>query len=109
MIPNGFKECGYIKFNGNFSQLHARIRNTGDNKEVPPKVIVKTNELLVEREEEMIDQFLKVDTSECEPKEVESMDEAENNHVWYFSRLILQNVNSFSTYFSVFYWFGLRQ
>ena len=82
MTLNGFKECGYIKFHINFGKLHAWIRNIGDTKEAP-KVIVKINELLVEREE-MIDQFLKVDTSE--PKEVESMDEAENV-------MIIQSVN----------------
>ena len=43
-IPKGFKECGYIRYDGNTERLHSRLRDTMVNREVPPEVIkVKVN------------------------------------------------------------------
>ena len=51
-ILKGFKECGYIGYNGDVNSLHSRLRDTIVKREVPPEVIVEVNEFLIALEEE---------------------------------------------------------
>ena len=78
MILQGFIERAYIEFNKNFDKLSTRLKDTEVNKEIPLEVIVKINECFTEWEEEMIKQFLEVDTSESVPEEVRRVNEKDN-------------------------------
>ena len=46
----GFKECGYIGYDGD--SLHSRLRDTIVNREIPPEVLAKVNEFLIQLEAE---------------------------------------------------------
>ena len=51
-IMKGFKECGYIGYDGNADSLHSRLRDTMVNREVPPEVLTEVNEFVIQLEEE---------------------------------------------------------
>ena len=48
----GFKECGYIGYDGNVNSLHSCLRDTIVNREIPPEVLAKVNEFLIQLEAE---------------------------------------------------------
>ena len=48
----GFKECGYIGYDGDVNSLHSRLRDTIVNREIPPEVLAKVNEFLIQLEAE---------------------------------------------------------
>ena len=48
MILQGFRECGYIEYNNDFSQLHSRLKETLESREVPQEVITEMNEFIEE-------------------------------------------------------------
>ena len=49
-ILKGFKECGYIGYNGDINSLHSRLRDTIVNREIPPEVLAEVNEFLIQLE-----------------------------------------------------------
>ena len=51
-ILKGFKECGYIGYDGDVNSLHSRLRDTIVNREIPPEVLAKVNEFLIQLEAE---------------------------------------------------------
>ena len=48
----GFKECGYIGYDGNVNSLHSCLRDTIVNREIPPEVLAKVNKFLIQLEAE---------------------------------------------------------
>ena len=52
-ILKGFKECGYIGYDGNVERLHSGLRDTMVNREVPPEVIAELNEFFIRLQEEI--------------------------------------------------------
>ena len=52
VILKGFKECGYIGYDGDVNSLHSRLRDTIVNREIPPEVLAKVNEFLIQLEAE---------------------------------------------------------
>ena len=51
-ILKGFKECGYIGYDGDVNSLHSRLRDTIVNREIPPEVLAEVNEFLIQLEAE---------------------------------------------------------
>ena len=51
-ILKGFKECGYIGYDGDVNSLHSRLRDTIVNREIPPEVLAEVNEFLIQLETE---------------------------------------------------------
>ena len=51
-ILKGFKECGYIRYDGDVNSLHSRLRDTIVNREIPPEVLAEVNEFLIQLEAE---------------------------------------------------------
>ena len=52
IILKGFKECGYIGYDGDVNSLHSRLRDTIVNREIPPEVLAEVNEFLIQLEAE---------------------------------------------------------
>ena len=50
-IIDGFRECGYIEWDGDHNKLHSRLRDTVLNREVPIEPILEVNDLLLELEQ----------------------------------------------------------
>ena len=48
MIIKGFRQCGYIEYDGETSNLHSRLQETIKKREVPEEVIQGVNEFLEE-------------------------------------------------------------
>ena len=48
----GFKECGYVRYDENTERLLFRLRDTMVNRKVPPEVIAKVNEFLIQLDKE---------------------------------------------------------
>ena len=46
MIIKGFRQCGYIEYDGKTSNLHSRLQETIKKREVPEEVIQGVNEFL---------------------------------------------------------------
>ena len=46
LILKGFRECGYIHWDGNFDNLHSRLRETIVRQEVPLDVIAEVDNLV---------------------------------------------------------------
>ena len=72
-IMKGFKECGYIGYDGNVDSLHSRLRDTMVNREVPPEVLTVVNEFLIQLEEERNETGCDLDDS------VESDEDSDEN------------------------------
>ena len=72
-IMKGFKECGYIGYDGNVDSLHSRLRDTMVNREVPPEVLTEVNEFLIQLEEERNETGCDLDDS------VESEEDGDEN------------------------------
>ena len=72
-IMKGFKECGYIGYDGNVDSLHSRLRDTMVNSEVPPEVLTEVNEFLIQLEEERNETGCDLDDS------VESEEDSDEN------------------------------
>ena len=48
MIIKGFRQCGYIEYDGETSNLHSRLQETIKKREVPEELIQGVNEFLEE-------------------------------------------------------------
>ena len=48
LIIKGFRQCGYIEYDGETSNLHSRLPETIKKREVPEEVIQAVNEFLEE-------------------------------------------------------------
>ena len=48
----GFKECGYIGYDGDINSLHSRPRDAIVNREIPPEVLAEVNEFMIQLEAE---------------------------------------------------------
>ena len=48
LIIKGFRQCGYIEYDGETSNLHSRLQETIKKREVPEEVIQGVNEFLEE-------------------------------------------------------------
>ena len=46
LIIKGFRQCGYIEYDGETSNLHSRLQETIKKREVPEEVIQGVNEFL---------------------------------------------------------------
>ena len=51
-ILKGFKEYGYIGYNGDVNSFHSRLRDTIVSREIPPEVLAEVNEFLIQLETE---------------------------------------------------------
>ena len=69
----GFKEFGYIGYDGNVDSLHSRLRDTMVNREVPLEVLTEVNEFLIQLEEERNETGCDLDDS------VESEEDSDEN------------------------------
>ena len=68
MIVSSFKQCGYIEWNGNLDVLHSRLKETITNRAVPLSLILEVEEMMLAREEELLEQQdyeSEVDSDEC--------------------------------------------
>ena len=48
LIIKGFRQCGYIEYDGKTSNLHSRLQETVKKREVPEEVIQGVNKFLEE-------------------------------------------------------------
>ena len=64
LILKGFRECGYIQWDGNFDNLHSRLRETIVRPEVHLDVIAEVDNLLLELEQERREVILDDETNE---------------------------------------------
>ena len=55
MIIKGFKECGYIEWNGSLDVLHSRLKDTIANRSVPMGLILEVDEMLLAMDEELLE------------------------------------------------------
>ena len=51
-ILKGFRECGYIGYDGDVNSLHSHLPDTIVNRQIPPGVQAKVNEFLIQLEAE---------------------------------------------------------
>ena len=58
MIIKWFRQCGYIEYDGETSNLHSRLQETIKKREVPEEVIQGVNEVLEEMLTLQLDQEL---------------------------------------------------
>ena len=56
MIVSGFKQCGYIEWDGNLDVLHSRLKETITNRAVPMSLILEVEEMILAIEEELLEQ-----------------------------------------------------
>ena len=63
MIMKGFKECGYIKWNGSLDVSHSRLKDTLSNRSVPMSLILEVYEMLLAMDEELLENLTFEDTS----------------------------------------------
>ena len=56
MIVSGFKQCGYIEWDGNLDVLHSRFKETITNRAVPINLILEVEEIILAREGELLEQ-----------------------------------------------------
>ena len=60
LIIKGFRQCGYIEYDGETSNLHSRLQETIKKREVPEEVIQGVNEFLEEMMALQLDEESKV-------------------------------------------------
>ena len=60
MLIKGFRQCDYIEYDGETSNLHSRLQETIKKREVPEEVIQGVNEFLEEMMALQLDEESKV-------------------------------------------------
>ena len=78
MIFKGFKECGYIEWNGSLDLLHSRLNDTVANISVPMNLILKVDEMLLAMDEELLEKPTIEDASSDSEDDPEVNSEADD-------------------------------
>ena len=55
MIIKGFKECGYIEWNGSLGVLHSTLKDTIVNRSITRSLIIDVDEMLLAMDEELLE------------------------------------------------------
>ena len=56
MIVSGFKQIGFIEWDGDLDVLHSRLKETITNRAVPMSLILEVEEMILAIEEELLEQ-----------------------------------------------------
>ena len=78
MIIKGFKECGYIEWNGSLDVLHSRLKDTIANRSVPMSLILEVDKMLLAMDEELLERPTIEDASSDSEDDPEVNSEADD-------------------------------